>query len=101
MTLMRPQTVTRCTTKMAKAHIDGTVDVETIPSTMEIRFGERQISLGYGGEVTTIRLKENGDVDDSQTNIAPGHDEGIMNLLMGAYENHWEIQELEQGYEEY
>jgi hypothetical protein len=71
---------------MAKARIDGTVDVELLPSEATIRWGENQLSIEYGGEVSIVQLHESGRVLDNTAEIAPLHSSAMMDLAIGMYE---------------
>lgn len=86
MTLTGPQTPTRCTTAMTKAHIDGTVDVELFASQTTIQWGENQLSVEYGGEVSTVDLLDDGTIDGHSENVAPNHSQEIVDLAIGFYE---------------
>jgi hypothetical protein len=71
---------------MTEAHIDGTVDVELIPSEVTIRWGENQLSVEYGGEVSTVELHETGEVLDNTAEIAPLHNGEMLDLAIGMYD---------------
>jgi len=78
---------------MTKANIQGTVDIETVPSGLEVTFGDNQISVKYDGEVSTMELDDDGFFVESARNIAPAHSERILEVAAGAYEAHMDIQE--------
>lgn len=78
---------------MTKARIDGTVDVELLPSEATIRWGENQLSVEYGGEVSTVELHDTGEVLDSTDEIAPLHSWEMLDLAMGMYEQAATVQD--------
>lgn len=80
---------------MTKAHIEGTVEVEQYPSEATIYFGERQIGIEYGGEVSTAELDEDGLVVPDGRNVAPGHNERILDQAIGLSELRNELHGIE------
>ena len=68
---------------MEQVHIEGTVDVEPAPNKATVYFGEKQVAIHYGGEVSTLDLDPDGNLLWDTENIAPYHN---ADLLGGAVE---------------
>lgn len=81
-----------------KARIEGHVDVELLPGSATIRWNDNQLSVEYGGEVSTVEFDDDGYINtrsaDAQ-NIAPGHNAEVLDLAVGMYETHCQLQQIE------
>lgn len=78
---------------MTKAHIEGTVEVSTVPNSLEVTFGDGQIAVEYAGATSIIPLDEDGFFLSSGGYTADKHNATIKDIAKGAYEAHMELQE--------
>jgi hypothetical protein len=71
---------------MAKAQIDGTVDVEMLPGEVTINWEGNQLFVECNDEVSTVELEDDGVIKDSTVEMAPSHSGQMMDIAMGMYE---------------
>ena len=73
----------------AEAEISGSIE----PSGLEVSWSDSQIVLSYDGEASVIPLTGSGMVAHrDKFFVAEHHNEDLINLAIGAYEEHCEAQ---------
>jgi len=78
---------------MTKANINGTVDIETVPSELTVKFKGNEIVLEYDDACSIIALDDDGFVSSGEGYTAGNHTADLKDLAKGAYEVHMRIQD--------